>query len=77
MYSEGWNTYLDDIRPKVKTNNRVSNCGKYSGDPKTGRIKTLLLRRKNDWYGTCFGMLQQPLWPATAVAAIDEKRTPQ
>ena len=38
-----------------------------------GRIKTLLLRRKNDWYGACFGMLLQPLRPAAAAAAIDEK----
>ena len=40
----------------------------------SGRIKTLLLRRKNDWYGTCFGMPRQPLRLAAVAAAIDEKR---
>ena len=42
-----------------------------SRPPCTGRKKTLLLGRKNDWYGACFGMLRQPLRPATAAAAID------
>ena len=37
----------------------------------------LLLRHKNDWYGAFFGMLWQPLRPAAAAAAIDQKRTPQ
>ena len=43
----------------------------------TGRIKTLLLQRINNWYGACFGMLRQPLRPATAAAAIDGRNKKQ
>ena len=37
-----------------------------------GRIKTLLLRRKNDYFGDKFSVLRQPLWPAVAAAAIEK-----
>ena len=37
-----------------------------------GRIKTLLLRRKNDCFGAKFCLFRQPLRPAAAAAAIEE-----
>ena len=37
-----------------------------------GRIKTLLLRRKNDCFGDKFGMLRQPLRLAAVATAIEK-----
>ena len=38
---------------------------------KTVRIKALLLRCKNDYFGACFGATSAALRPATTAAAID------
>ena len=43
----------------------------------SGRIKTLLLRRKNDCFGAKFGALRQPLRPAAAAPAIDGRNKKQ
>ena len=39
-----------------------------------GRIKALLLRRQNNYFGDAFGVLRQPLRPSAAAAAIDGRK---
>ena len=37
-----------------------------------GRIKALLLRRQNDYFGDAFGHTSAALWQAAAAAAIEK-----
>ena len=46
--------------------------GKAPSGIGAGHIKTLLLRRKHDYFGDKFGVLQQPLRPGAAAAAIEK-----